>query len=85
MQKSVATTKIKFDEAKAFSYFTFLEQRPMISNFNTSYKQDSKYNITKIKQQGTIEDRPYKGRLRKITANDSMAAGQSIRQNNEAA
>ncbi|CAF1344815.1 unnamed protein product [Rotaria sordida] len=35
-----------------------------------------KYNITKIKQQGTIEDRPRKGRPREITASDSKALGQ---------
>jgi len=43
-----------------------------------------KYNITKIKQQGTIEDRPRKGRPCKITASDSKAFGQRIRRNNEA-
>ncbi|CAF2242547.1 unnamed protein product [Rotaria magnacalcarata] len=37
-----------------------------------------KYNIVKIKNQGTIKDRP-----RKITANDDKALGQWIRQNNE--
>ncbi|CAM2715560.1 unnamed protein product [Rotaria socialis] len=36
-----------------------------------------KYNIVKIKNQGTIEDRP-----RKITANDDKALGQWIRRNN---
>ena len=43
-----------------------------------------KYNITRIKQQGTTEDRPREGRLRKVTASDSIARGQWIRRNNEA-
>jgi len=43
-----------------------------------------KYNIKKIKQQGTIEDRPRKGRPRKITVSDNKALGQWIRRNNEA-
>ena len=34
-----------------------------------------KYDITKIKQQGTIEDRPLKSRPRKITASNSIALG----------
>jgi transposase len=42
-----------------------------------------KYNIAKIKEQGTIEDRPRLGRPRKITANDNQALGQWIRRNNE--
>ena len=42
-----------------------------------------KYNITKVKQQGTVEDRPRKGRPRKITASQSIALGQSIRRNKE--
>jgi transposase len=42
-----------------------------------------KYNIAKIKEQGTIEDRPRQGRPRKITANDNQALGQWIRRNNE--
>jgi transposase len=42
-----------------------------------------KYNITKIKQQGTIEDRPRSGRPRKITAADNKAIGQWIRRNKE--
>ncbi|CAM4920823.1 unnamed protein product [Rotaria socialis] len=37
-----------------------------------------KYNIIKIKNQGTIEDRS-----RKITENDDKALGQWIRRNNE--
>ncbi|CAF1666614.1 unnamed protein product [Rotaria magnacalcarata] len=37
-----------------------------------------KYNIVKIKNQGTIEDRP-----RKVTANDDIALDQWIRRNNE--
>ena len=41
-----------------------------------------KCNITKIKQQDTIEDRPRKGRPCRITASDSTALGQWIRQNN---
>ena len=43
-----------------------------------------KYNITKIKQQGTIEDRPSKGRPRMVTTSDSIALGQWIRRNNKA-
>ena len=43
-----------------------------------------KYNITRIKQQGTTEDRPREGRSRKITASDSIARGQWMRRNNEA-
>ena len=42
-----------------------------------------KYNIGKIKGQGTIEDRPRSGRPRKITSNDHIALGQWIRRNNE--
>ena len=42
-----------------------------------------KYNITKIKQQGTIEDRSRnKGRSRKITVSGSIAFGQWIMRNN---
>ena len=43
-----------------------------------------KYNIMKIKQQGTIEDQPRKGRPRKITASNSKALDRCIRRNNEA-
>jgi transposase len=35
-----------------------------------------KYNIAKIKEQGTIEDRPRIGRPRKINGNDSKALAQ---------
>ncbi len=35
-----------------------------------------KYNIGRIKEQGTIEDRSRNGRSRKITANDNKALGQ---------
>jgi len=42
-----------------------------------------KYNIKKIQQQGTIEDRPHQGRPRKITLNHSKAIGQWIQRNNE--
>ena len=42
-----------------------------------------KYNIAKIKEQGTIEDRSRSGRPRKMTANDNQALGQWIRRNNE--
>ncbi len=42
-----------------------------------------KYNIAKIKEQGTIEDRPRTGRPRKINGNDSKALAQWIRRNNE--
>jgi len=41
------------------------------------------YNIKKIKQQGTIEDRPRQGRPRKITGTDNIALGQWIRRDNE--
>jgi transposase len=43
-----------------------------------------KYNIAKIKEQGTIEDRLRSGRPHKITASGSKALGQWIRRNNEA-
>ena len=43
-----------------------------------------KYNTTKIKQQGTIEDRPRSGRHRKITTRDSIVLGQWIRRDKEA-
>ena len=42
-----------------------------------------KYNISKIKQQGTTEDRSPSGRLRKLTVKDNKALGQWIRRNNE--
>ena len=42
-----------------------------------------RYNIRKIKQQGTIEDRPRKGRPRTITASDSIGLGQWMKRNNE--
>ena len=42
-----------------------------------------KYNIDKIKGQGTIEDRPRTGRPRKITSNDHIALDQWIRRNNK--
>ena len=44
-----------------------------------------KCNIMKTKQQGTIGDRLRTDRPRKSTANDSIALGQWIRRNNEAA
>ena len=50
---------------------------------NTSLRT-VKYNIRKIKQQGTIEDRPSKGRPRMVTASDSIALGQWIKRNKEA-
>ena len=55
-----------------------------ISRITKTPLRTVKYNITKIKQQGTIEDRPRKGRSRKITGSDSIALGQWIRRNNEA-
>lgn len=42
-----------------------------------------KYNIAKIKQQGTIEERPRSGRPHTLTINDNKALGQWIRRNNE--
>ena len=42
-----------------------------------------KYNISKIKQQGTTEDRSRSGRSRKLTVKDNKALGQWIRRNNE--
>ena len=39
--------------------------------------------MTKIKQQGTIEDRPRQGRPRKISGTDNIALGQWIRRDNE--
>lgn len=42
-----------------------------------------KYNIVKIKQQGTTEERPRSGRPRKLNPNDNKALGQWIRRNNE--
>ena len=45
--------------------------------------QTGNYNIKKIKEQGTIEDRPRKGRPRKITGTDNIALGQWIRRDNE--
>ena len=41
------------------------------------------YDIKKIKEQGTIEDRPRTGRPRKIGASDNIALGQWIRRDNE--
>ena len=43
-----------------------------------------KYNITKMKLQGIIEDRTRKDRPSRITASDSIALVQWIRRNNEA-
>ena len=42
-----------------------------------------KYNISKIKQQGTTEDRSRNGQPRKLTVKDNKALGQWIRRNNE--
>ena len=42
-----------------------------------------KYNISKIKQQGTTKDRSRSGRPRKLTVKDNKALGQWIRRNNE--
>ena len=42
-----------------------------------------KYNISKIKQQGTTEDRSRSGQPRKLTVKDNKALGQWIRRNNE--
>ena len=55
-----------------------------ISRITKTPLRTVKYNIRKIKQQGTIEDRPCKGRPRTITASDSIAVGQWIRRKNEA-
>ena len=55
-----------------------------ISRITKTPLRTVKYNIRKIKQQDTIEDRPRKGRSRTITASDSIALGQWIRRNNEA-
>ena len=55
-----------------------------ISRITKTPLRTVKYNIRKIKQQGTIEDRPRKGRPRTITASDSIALGQWIRRNSEA-
>ena len=55
----------------------------VISRITKTLFKTVKYNITKIKQQGTIEDRARKGRPHKITASDSIALGQWIRRNNE--
>ena len=47
-----------------------------ISRITKTPLRTVKYNITKIKQQGTIEDRPRnKGRPRTITASDSIVLG----------
>ncbi|CAF4496751.1 unnamed protein product [Rotaria sp. Silwood2] len=42
-----------------------------------------KYNIDKIKKQGSVEDRPRSGRPLKINSDDNKALGQWIRRNNE--
>ena len=55
-----------------------------ISRITKTPLRTVKYNIRKIKQQGTIEDRLREGRPRTITASDSIALGQWIRRNNEA-
>ena len=55
-----------------------------ISRITKTPLRTVKYNIRKIKQLGTIEDRSCKGRPRTITASDSIALGQWIRRNSEA-
>ena len=50
----------------------------------TPIAKTPKYNIMKIKQQVTIEDRARKGLPRKITVSDDIALDQCIRRNNEA-
>ena len=50
-----------------------------ISGITKTPLRTVKYNIRKIKQQGTIEDRPRKGRPRTITESDSIALTQWIR------
>ena len=55
-----------------------------ISHITKTPLRTVKYNIRKIKQQGTIEDQPRKGRSRMSTTSDSIALDQWIRRNNEA-
>ena len=55
-----------------------------ISRITKTPLRTVKCNIRKIKQQGTIEDPPRRGRPRTITAIDSISLGQWIRRNNEA-
>ena len=67
----------------AILHFWNNDQRPPAPIFRIT--MTPKYNIMKIKQQGTIEDRTCNnGRLRKITAGDNRAFGQWIRRHNEA-
>ena len=68
-EKNIATTKIEFNENKAFSYFTLWNngQRSHLT------KTPLRTVIMKIKQRGTIEDRVCKDRPRKITVSNSMA------------
>jgi transposase len=42
-----------------------------------------RYNIAKIRKEGTVEHRGGNGRPRKTTADDNIAIGQWIRRNNE--
>ena len=46
-----------------------------ISRITKTLLRTIKYNLTKIKQQGTTEDRTHKDRPCKITASDSIALG----------
>ena len=84
LKKNVATTKTEFNKNKAFSYLLFANNGQRSPAAISRITKTPKYNITKIKQQGEIEDRPSKSRPCKVTASDSRALGQWIRRNNEA-
>ena len=81
------TTKFEYNENEAFSHLTFLAERrrspAAISRMTKISIRTVNYNIKKIKEQGTIEDRSRQGRPRKITGTDNIALGQRIRRNNE--
>ena len=82
-QRNLNSTKTK---RSAILHFWNNGQRSpaVISRITKTPVRTGKYNIKKIKEQGTIEDRSHNDRPRKITASDNKALGQWIRRNNEA-
>ncbi|CAF4570314.1 unnamed protein product [Rotaria sp. Silwood2] len=55
----------------------------MIALITKISPETMKYNINKIKKQGSVEDRPRSGQPLKINSGDSKTLGQWIRRNNE--
>ena len=78
-KNNIATTKIEFNENKRWAILHFWSKGRRSPAVISRITKTPKYNITKIKQQGTIEDRARKSQPRKISASDSITP---IRRNN---